>query len=205
MERRLVIDTTTAWLSLALFDGTQLIASDHRHIGRGHAELLLPAIAALPNGGRADAIWVGCGPGSFTGLRIGIAAARALGFAWGAPVAGFDSLALIAAQAQRQVSADDLTIATAGGHGQWLIATAPFASESLSPETASAQVTTEFVAGDCAQLLVDARGYGTALPIDVDARAAYLLRADAFMAEPTPIYARAPDAKVAKQATPTPA
>jgi tRNA threonylcarbamoyladenosine biosynthesis protein TsaB len=48
---------------------------------------------------RAQAILVDVGPGSFTGIRIGIAAARALGLAWGAPVFGFEGSALVAAQA----------------------------------------------------------------------------------------------------------
>ncbi|MBC7522629.1 MAG: tRNA (adenosine(37)-N6)-threonylcarbamoyltransferase complex dimerization subunit type 1 TsaB, partial [Sandarakinorhabdus sp.] len=68
-------------------------------IGRGHAEALMPAIAAMMGDRRAGAILVDIGPGSFTGIRICTAAARAPGLAWGVPVAGFEGGALVAAQA----------------------------------------------------------------------------------------------------------
>ena len=64
---------------MALFDGGALIDSAHRIIGRGHAEQLVPMIAGLDGGGKAQLILVGCGPGSFTGVRVGIAAATCVG------------------------------------------------------------------------------------------------------------------------------
>ena len=75
----LVIDTATKACSVGLFDGDSVVASHYEVIGRGHAERLLPLIAALPDRGRADRIMVDVGPGSFTGIRVGVAAARALG------------------------------------------------------------------------------------------------------------------------------
>jgi tRNA threonylcarbamoyl adenosine modification protein YeaZ len=99
----LAISTASPALSLALFEGDRVIAHDHRVIGRGHAEALVPAIAALL-GYRQPAlvpklVLVDIGPGSFTGIRIGIAAARALGVAWGVPVRGFSGTSLVAAAA----------------------------------------------------------------------------------------------------------
>lgn len=99
IRQTLVLSTTSPALSLALFDGEVLAAHDHRVIGRGHAEALVPAVAALLGDRRPDAIIVDTGPGSFTGIRIGIAAARAFGLAWGVPVTGLEGGALIAAKA----------------------------------------------------------------------------------------------------------
>src|ERR1700712_731470 len=99
MARTLVIETATAACSVALIEDGRVVAPMHEIVGRGHAERLVPMIAELPRGGRADAILVDVGPGSFTGIRVGIAAARGLGLGWGIPVHGYSSLALIAAAA----------------------------------------------------------------------------------------------------------
>ena len=111
--RTLVIDTATPALTLALWCGDGLLGHVHEVIGRGHAERLVPAIATLPDGGRSDRIVVGVGPGSFTGIRVGVAAARALGLAWRADVRGLPTLALLAAQWDGACVA-----AIPGGHGE---------------------------------------------------------------------------------------
>jgi tRNA threonylcarbamoyl adenosine modification protein YeaZ len=95
----LALSTSSPALSIALVDGPAVLAHRHEVIGRGHAEALVPAIAALLEDRRPQHILVDIGPGSYTGIRIGIAAARALGVAWGVEVAGMSALSLVAAAA----------------------------------------------------------------------------------------------------------
>lgn len=199
--RTLVMDTTSPCLTVALFDGEDLVAFDHRTIGRGHAEALLPAVAGLPDGGRAERIWVGCGPGSFTGSRIGIAAARALAFAWGAQLEGFDSLTLLASQGRRLADSRDVTIACDGGHGEWLLADEPQAALAASPGRAVALARHAIVAGDKAAELIALRGSGQAIAAVIDAREAMAMPPQAFLSHPQPIYARAPDARMTSSET----
>ncbi len=194
--RTLVIETATPVLSVALFDGPALIGHYHALIGRGHAEALLPAIAALPDGGRAARILVSCGPGSFTGLRVGIAAAKALSFAWNAQLSGYPTLALVALSAAERGGA----VAIPGGHGEWFVAEPGLPAISLSPTEASARVTSFNVVGDAAAALVAARGFGAAHPAMADARLALALPADALLTDVTPLYGRAPDAKMTAHA-----
>jgi tRNA threonylcarbamoyladenosine biosynthesis protein TsaB len=94
----LALDTATPACTAALFgtDGAVLAQFDEL-MARGHAEQLMPLLDRLLDGRRPDAIVVGCGPGSFTGLRVGIAAAHGLAIGWGVPLAGMSTLALIAA------------------------------------------------------------------------------------------------------------
>src|SRR6476619_2101317 len=95
---QLVIDSATAACSAALIgpDGA-IIDQRHEIVGRGHAERLLPMIADLLAGHVPEAILVDCAPGSFTGVLVGLAAAHGLAIGWKVPVAGYSSLASIAA------------------------------------------------------------------------------------------------------------
>ena len=69
---------------------------------RGHAEHLLGQLADLYRGQNPpDRLAVGIGPGSFTGVRVGIAAMRALALAWARPLCGVGSMAALAARCAR--------------------------------------------------------------------------------------------------------
>ncbi|MGA3302187.1 MAG: tRNA (adenosine(37)-N6)-threonylcarbamoyltransferase complex dimerization subunit type 1 TsaB [Methylovirgula sp.] len=102
--RILAIDTALAATSACVFEAGAEVpeAAESIAMERGHAEALLPLVArvmAEAEGGfsRLSRVAVTVGPGSFTGLRIGIAAARAIGLAWQLPVVGVSTLAALAA------------------------------------------------------------------------------------------------------------
>jgi len=199
--RVLAIETASEACSVAVFEGGRLIARDHRTIGRGHAEALVPMIAALPNKGRADRILVSLGPGSFTGVRIGLATARALGFAWNAEVLGYPTLALIAAQAQAQRPGQPLTVCTNGGHGEWFVQ--DFGADGLpetnvlsqTPAVAHGDIHYSFAAGNRARELLAYDGVGmVTLDLLPDAGAALLLPPALLTPNLAPIYGRGPDA-----------
>jgi len=196
--RTLVIETATSTCSVALIDDGTLIASDAMAVGRGHAERLLPMIAALPCGGRADAIRVDCGPGSFTGIRVGIAAARGLGFVWQVPVRGYSSLELIAATwfAAHPDAAVDVVIE--GGHGEvfhQVFARGPLrATSALASLPAEAvALTSDVLVGNAAVRVAAAAGRGAAHEGMPDAVNVALL--ETVVLPPRPIYGRGADAK----------
>ncbi|WP_010218704.1 tRNA (adenosine(37)-N6)-threonylcarbamoyltransferase complex dimerization subunit type 1 TsaB [Sphingomonas sp. PAMC 26621] len=207
--RTLVIETATAACSVALIADGRVTANRHEVVGRGHAERLIAMIAELPEGGRAEQILVDCGPGSFTGIRVGIAAARGLALGWGVPVSGYSSLALLAAAAFGRDDPGgrdlpDLAVVLEGGHGEVFMqgfaaplrATAPFVS--LRPEAAlDALLATTVMVGNGVRFLAAIapdRAYREMLP---DAASATLLPSRFATLPAVPIYGRAPDAKPA--------
>jgi tRNA threonylcarbamoyl adenosine modification protein YeaZ len=199
--RILAIECATEACSVALLDQGALVAGTFAMLGRGHAEALVPMIAALPGRGRANRVVVGLGPGSFTGVRIGLAAARALGLAWGVEVLGYPSLALVAGMARAARGAQPVMVAMTAGHGEWFCQgfaadgdpLAPLAA--LTPEQAATD-TTELIAGSQAEALVALRGSGTGLPLWPDARALPALPAHMIGRDLAPLYGRAPDARL---------
>lgn len=200
--RTLAIDCSTEACSVALFNGESLLAHDHRVLGRGHAEHLVPMIAALPDRGRATRILVSRGPGSFTGVRIGLATARALALAWSSDVLAYPALSIIAAMAQARHPGEPVSVAMTGGHGEWFVGEFDAggmpqgAVQSLPPHHAAHQAQHGLVAGSQAEALVAARGHGTALNILPDARHAQSIPAALLSTDLAPQYGRAPDARV---------
>lgn len=196
----LAIDTSTAACTVALFgDDGALISARREVLGRGHAERLVPMIDELMAGRRASRVLVGCGPGSFTGLRVGIAAAHGLAIGWDAQIAGFSSLALLAAPHAGQGA---VAAAMAGGHGELFVqqfAGADLATAgpllNLPPRQAAAAIDAPLVVGPAAASLVAERGNGEA--VDAYPDAADVLRLPPALRElaPQPVYAREADAK----------
>ena len=201
--RRLVIDSATEACSVALFNDDVFVAGEYAMLGRGHAEHLVPMIAALPGKGRADGIAVNTGPGSFTGIRVGLAAARALGLVWQVPLVGYASLALMAAMARAAHPGVAIDVVMTGGHGEWFFQ--PFAADgtalaksaSLLPDEVAAASRADHLVGSQAEALAARRGGGLrAFPLWPDARGFALLDVQAMHADPVPRYGRAPDARL---------
>ena len=197
----LALDTSTAACTAALLlpDGT-IVASRDEEIGRGHAERLVPMISEMLEGHVPTRLLVGVGPGSFTGLRVGIAAAHGMAIGWSVPLLGMNSLALLAASAPP--GEGKVTAAMSGGHGELFVQTfdrkkltptGPIAS--LTPEKAAGKADAPLVVGSGAKALVEARGTGEALSLFPLASRALLLPELLRVLECKPVYIRAPDAR----------
>ncbi len=200
----LVIETATAACSVALLSGGCVIEARYEEIGRGHAERLVPMIAELAGGGRAPRILVDVGPGSFTGVRVGIAAARGLALGWGSEVRGFSSLALVAAAALARRPSPRIAALLEAGHGEVFMqmfdaALTPLDEVvSLPPAAAASALAGCPAVGSGVRRLAgiapDLTGDLTdALPDARDLPLLPMLLADL---DPRPLYGRAPDAKL---------
>src|ERR1041385_7171267 len=102
--RVLAIDTALGACAAAVLDSAAgaIIASESLRMQRGHAEAIMPMIARVMDAARCefaelDRIAVTVGPGSFTGLRVGISAARGIALAAAKPAIGLSTLSALAA------------------------------------------------------------------------------------------------------------
>jgi tRNA threonylcarbamoyladenosine biosynthesis protein TsaB len=97
----LAIDTAGSACSAALARGGSVVAAESRQMRHGHGEALLPMIdrvtaaAGLPPA-RLDAVAAATGPGGFTGIRVGLAAAHGIALATGARLIGIASFVAVA-------------------------------------------------------------------------------------------------------------
>jgi tRNA threonylcarbamoyl adenosine modification protein YeaZ len=216
--RVLAIDTALAACSAAILDTKQggIIASASLPMVRGHAEALIPLLARLLDEARMllrnfDRVVVTTGPGSFTGLRVGISAARGIALAAGKPAVGLSTLLAYAAPHL----ADDETIPVVaaidarhqhvylqvfGPGGRTVIA--PRLAPLSEAVRAAAEAPARLV-GSAAQAIADGLAAAGAVPVIVDARGApditWVARMGAAVPEgqspPKPQYLRAPDAQ----------
>lgn len=103
------LDTCLGACSVAVRDGEQVLAFACEPMARGHQERLAPmAQAVMAQAGlgfdRLDRIGATVGPGSFTGLRVGVAFAKGLGSALGVPAVGVGTLEALAAEGRGLVA-----------------------------------------------------------------------------------------------------
>lgn len=91
----LAIDTTASWAEVALSDDERLIA-EYSRFTTTHSTVLLPMIENVSGGEKIDMYAVSVGPGSFTGVRIGVSTIKGLAFAGNIPCVGVSSLEAMA-------------------------------------------------------------------------------------------------------------
>ncbi|OLP59245.1 tRNA (adenosine(37)-N6)-threonylcarbamoyltransferase complex dimerization subunit type 1 TsaB [Xaviernesmea oryzae] len=210
----LALDTAGAACRAALFDATagRLLAVAGEEIGKGHAEHLLGFIdMALDSAGReldaVDRIAVAVGPGSFTGIRVGVAAARGFGLALDRPVVGISTLSTLAFSARANSGSQEV-LAVIDGRREDLFCQS-FAADgtpSSRPELWPLPKAREHFAGYRGAII----GSGAALlaglpdavsgritpdPVDIAALVQLGALADPQEAPARPLYLRGPDAK----------
>jgi tRNA threonylcarbamoyl adenosine modification protein YeaZ len=216
--RVLAIDTALDACSAAVLDLDRggIVALETRNMTRGHAESLLPLIARVMD--RADVgfadldrIAVTTGPGSFTGLRVGISAARGIALAASKPAIGLSTLSGFAAPL---IAADDSTHVVAAidaRHEHVYLQVFGIAGRTLvPPRIATLREAMRVAVGGPARLVGSAAGMLAAAwpksadpPLSVEPRGApdisWIARLGAAAAEghgpPRPLYLRAPDAQ----------
>ena len=212
------IDTALAACSAAVLDTEHggIVAAESLPMTRGHAEALMPLIArVMDQAGLAftdlDRVAVTTGPGSFTGLRVGIAAARGIALATGKSAVGLSTLFAYAAP---QMAADDripVVAAIDARHGHvYLQVFGPGGRTPSAPRLAplreavqAASAAPACIVGSAAQSVAAGLSQADAEPAAVDARPApdiaWVARIGAGLPEgqspPRPQYLRAPDAQ----------
>lgn len=212
----LAIDTALEACSAAIFDSAEstVLVSESQRMERGHAEALIPILASVVQQSRLsyaqfDRIAVSVGPGSFTGLRVGIAAARGIALATGKPVVGITTLEALAAPYLAADPATPVAAAIDGRHrhvyfqlfgagGRVLLSPrmVPLSEAAHAASGASARLV-----GSGAKLLAEVWPENTALP-DIDPRPApdidWVARlgadADPRQSPAKPLYLRAAEA-----------
>lgn len=118
--RILAVDTALDQCAVAVIAGGEALAQRIEPMRRGHAEALAPLVqAVMADAGLGfadlDRVAVTVGPGSFTGVRIGLAFARALGTARGVPVIGFTTLEALSGSAPLADGLDAAVLVAGGG------------------------------------------------------------------------------------------
>ena len=216
--RVLAIDTALGACSAAVLDTTMgtILASESIMMSRGHAEAIMPMIArvmdeAATEFAELDRIAVTTGPGSFTGLRVGIAAARGIALAAGRPAIGLSTLMGFAAP---HIAADDtksvVAVVDARHDHVYLQVFGPGGRTLVPPRIAplreavrAALSRSARIVGPAADLIAASWSKAEAPPAVVEQREApdigWVARLGAAAMEghgpPKPLYLRAPDAQ----------
>jgi len=207
------LDTCLSSCSVAVLDGGRLVASAREVMARGHQERLAPmAQSVMAEAGlafdRLERIAVTVGPGSFTGLRVGIAFAKGLALALDLPAVGIGTLEALAAEAPLENERGLVFPAIDARRGQLYLQAFEDGRALMAPDALSAEIAAARVAelsqgrpftlvGSGAALLADLARGARVIPAEgADARHVARLAAGRAPAPLKPLYLRAPDAKL---------
>ncbi len=216
--RVLAIDTALDVCAAAVLDTErgELMASETLPMVRGHAEALMPLVARVMGQARTefaeiDRIAVTTGPGSFTGLRVGISAARGIALAAGRHAYGLTTLAAFAAPYIARDDSMPVTVAIDARHAHVYLQVFGAGGRTLvAPRIASIRDAVRVTAngparivGSAANMLAAAWPAGEPPPVLVEERNApdinWVARLGAMgtgnPGPPRPLYLRAPDAQ----------
>jgi tRNA threonylcarbamoyladenosine biosynthesis protein TsaB len=223
--RLLAIDTALDACSAIVFDTERdrPLAMESREIGRGHAELLVPLVdhtmkAAGIKFDSVDRIAVTIGPGSFTGLRVGLAAARGFALAAGKPAVGITTLAAFTAPLIAENEAVPVVAAIDANHGNLYLQMVGAGGRTLiAPRAVGLREAVRAIAlgpvrlvGTAAAMLAAYWPKGVPAPLLIDERRSpdivWVARlgaaADPERAKARPLYLRRPDATPRDTAVP---
>jgi tRNA threonylcarbamoyladenosine biosynthesis protein TsaB len=125
-EQLLAFDTSTSSMTVALLTGTHLAAERQEVAERNHSIQLFPLVESALQAcelapEQIDAYGVGIGPGSYTGVRIAVTAAKTMAWALAKPVVGVSSLAALALGAVHGTDGEQTAIPLASGETVWIV------------------------------------------------------------------------------------
>lgn len=214
----LAIDTALTACSVAVLNGESdtIVAGDSVYMERGHAEALVPIVEQVMRDAgldfpELDRVVATVGPGSFTGLRVGLSAARGFALVARRPVVGVSTLAALAAPflamddtlpvvCAIDARHDHVFLQMFGTGGRTLIAPRVMSAKDAARSAAIGPVR---IVGSGAGQVAEMWPPGETRPVAVEIMAApdvaWVARlgavADPAQAEPRPLYLKAPDAK----------
>lgn len=211
----LAIDTAANLCAASIHDtaGDRELGRAARDIGKGHAEQLMPVVEeALAAAGKRladlERIVVSTGPGSFTGIRVGVSAARGFALALGIPAVGVTTLEALAYVARRKAGGRPVLVVLDAGRGEYHAALydglgklryGP-AMTTLSALADLAREHRPLLAGNAARQVADAGGGGFDViteeaTADIAVYARLGAGKDPADGRPKPVYLRGADAK----------
>ncbi len=223
----LAIDTALDACAAAVLDTEtgRLIARESQLMKRGHAEAVMPLIArVMKDSGlsflQLDRIAVTTGPGSFTGLRVGLSAARGIALAAGKPAVGVTTLAAYAAPVVSESGEhpvlsvidarhDHVYFQAVSGHGSALVQPGVV---SIEEALGASRFGAPHLVGNAARILADRWPQDAPPPVTIDAQSAPDITWVAWLgaavspdsAPARPYDLRAPDAKPTRDSTHNP-